>query len=261
MRSSTAANCGLSPRCPAVISTDSGLRPCSQARCSFVVNPAPERPNPWSAGSGGPVPPGGSTCRSPFACPGGVLVGAGNGGVDADVPADQPGRISAGLEPGQDPGLGAVALPAAKQPVDGLPPPVAGGHISPGRTATRVRHRIPSMSRRLVRFGGRPDLVPVGSSGASIAHWVSVRSCRPVTGGDHEVSGGLVFFVEVPATGDLATFRSTRHHNSLDRRIRRLLKHDLAAEGAAPYGPLTACPPNPARARTLAASSGRLSQG
>src|SRR5215204_1600364 len=84
------------------------------------------------------------------------------------------------------------------------------------------------MSRRLVRFGGRPDLVPVGSSGASIAHWVSVRSCRPVTGGDHEVSGGLVFFVEVPVTGDLATFRSTRHHNSLDRRIRRLLKHGLA---------------------------------
>jgi len=158
------------------------LRPCSQARCSFVVNPAPERPNPWSAGSGGPVPPGGSTCRSPFACPGGVLVGAGNGGVDADVPADQPGRISAGLEPGQDPGLGAVALPAAKQPVDGLPPPVAGGHISPGRTATRVRHRIPSMSCRLVHIGGRPGLVPVGSSGASIAHWVSVRSCRPVTG-------------------------------------------------------------------------------
>lgn len=32
-------NCGLSPRCPAVITTARGLRPCSQARCSFVDSP------------------------------------------------------------------------------------------------------------------------------------------------------------------------------------------------------------------------------
>jgi hypothetical protein len=47
---------------------------------------------------------------------------------------DQPGGVGAGLQPEQDPGPGAVALPAAKQPVDGLPAPVAVGHVTPRRT-------------------------------------------------------------------------------------------------------------------------------
>jgi hypothetical protein len=69
---------------------------------------------------------------SSFARAGGVLVGSGDGGVDADVPGDQAGGVGAGVQAGQDPGPGAVALPAAEQAVDGLPCPVAGGHVPPG---------------------------------------------------------------------------------------------------------------------------------
>jgi hypothetical protein len=44
-----------------------------------------------------------------------------------------------------------------------------------------VRHRIPLMSCRLLHFGGRPAFFPRGSSGASRAHWASVRSARLTT--------------------------------------------------------------------------------
>src|SRR5690242_3049104 len=37
------------------------------------------------------------------------------------------------------------------------------------------------MSCRLLHFGGRPGFFPLGSSGASTAHWVSVSSNRLVT--------------------------------------------------------------------------------
>src|SRR5206468_6121262 len=66
MRSSTAVNCGLSPRCPAVIRIASGLRPCSQPRCSLVVQPPRERPKPWSAGSSPPTPPGWFGLQTPL---------------------------------------------------------------------------------------------------------------------------------------------------------------------------------------------------
>ena len=79
------------------------------------------------------TPPGSSRCRSPLCGPGGVLMGAGDGGVDADVPGDQPLGVRLGLQAGEDALPGAVALPAAKQPIDGLPGPVAGGHIPPRR--------------------------------------------------------------------------------------------------------------------------------
>ncbi|MFD0480479.1 hypothetical protein ACFQ0B_79390 [Nonomuraea thailandensis] len=46
MPSKTAVNCGLSPRCPAVSTIDSALRPCSVARCSLVLKPPRERPSP-----------------------------------------------------------------------------------------------------------------------------------------------------------------------------------------------------------------------
>lgn len=64
----TGMNCGLSPRCPAVSTMARGFCPCSQPRCSFVVNPPRERPSAWSAGST-LTPPGGSACRSPFSSP------------------------------------------------------------------------------------------------------------------------------------------------------------------------------------------------
>jgi hypothetical protein len=46
MASSTARSWGLSPRCPAVITTDRGFWPCSQARWILVVRPPRDRPIP-----------------------------------------------------------------------------------------------------------------------------------------------------------------------------------------------------------------------
>jgi hypothetical protein len=68
MASRTASNCGESPRCPAVITTDKGFCPCSTARWILLVSPPRERPRPWSAGSM-KIPPGGSFWRSPFSLP------------------------------------------------------------------------------------------------------------------------------------------------------------------------------------------------
>src|SRR5512132_2791906 len=41
------------------------------------------------------------------------------------------------------------------------------------------------MSWRLLQVGGRPDFLPVGSSGASLAHCSLVRSPRPMPGASH----------------------------------------------------------------------------
>src|SRR5215217_5832850 len=128
----TASNCGLSPRWPAVTTTDSGRWPCSTARCSLVVSPPRDRPRPWSAGSTS-TPPGSSCWHSPFAGPSGVLMGTGDRGIDADVPGDQALGVGLGVQRGEDPLPGTVTLPAPKQPIDGLPRPVASGHVPPRR--------------------------------------------------------------------------------------------------------------------------------
>src|SRR5215203_4770488 len=130
MLSSTAANWGESPRWPAVNTIDSGRWPCSTARWSLQLSPPRERPRAWSAGSVS-TPPGSSRCRSPLAGPSSVLVSAHHGGVDADLPGDQPARVRLGLQGGEDPPPGAVALPAPKQPVHHLPRAIAGGHVPP----------------------------------------------------------------------------------------------------------------------------------
>jgi hypothetical protein len=46
----------------------------------------------------------------------------------------------------------------------------------------RVRHRIPSISRRSSHLRGRPGFFPLGSSGSSTVHCAPVRSARPLTG-------------------------------------------------------------------------------
>jgi len=46
MRLSTAWNWGESPHWPGVITIDKGFCRCSTARCSLVVSPPRERPNP-----------------------------------------------------------------------------------------------------------------------------------------------------------------------------------------------------------------------
>jgi transposase len=55
---------------------------------------------------------------------------------------------------------------------------------------TRTRQRMPSISRRLVHFGGRPGFFGFGSNGSSTARRASLRSNRPVTAkGGQQVSG------------------------------------------------------------------------
>jgi hypothetical protein len=51
-----------------------------------------------------PVPPG--ACR--------MLMRPAHGGIDADLPADRPGRIRSRLQPGDDPRPAAITLPAAE---------------------------------------------------------------------------------------------------------------------------------------------------
>ncbi|HEY2130036.1 MAG TPA: hypothetical protein VGH77_22915 [Streptosporangiaceae bacterium] len=51
-----------------------------------------------------PLPPGTS----------GMLMRPAHRGIDADLPADRPGRIRSPLQPGDDPRPGAITLPAAE---------------------------------------------------------------------------------------------------------------------------------------------------
>jgi hypothetical protein len=69
----------------------------------------------------------------PLACPGRVLVRPRHRGVHRHVPGDQPGRIGAALQGGEDLPPGAAPLPAAEQAVDRLPRPVRRRHVPPRR--------------------------------------------------------------------------------------------------------------------------------
>src|SRR5512133_4023395 len=62
-----------------------------------------------------------------------MLMRPGHRGVHADLPGDQPLGIRLGLQGGEDPLPGAVALPAPTQSVHRLPGPVAGGGVPPWR--------------------------------------------------------------------------------------------------------------------------------
>lgn len=130
MRPRTAWNCGESPRCPAVITSDIGFWACSTAGCSLVVGPPRERPSPWSPGSV-KTPPADRPGDPLFAAAGRVLMGAGDGGVHRDVPGDQVLRVGSGPESFEDAVSGAIALPAAEESVHRLPRPVPFGQIPP----------------------------------------------------------------------------------------------------------------------------------
>src|SRR3712207_8062768 len=54
--------------------------------------------------------------------------------VDAHVPTDQPHRVRASLESGQDPFPGPVALPTPEQTVNGLPRPIPWRQVPPRRS-------------------------------------------------------------------------------------------------------------------------------
>jgi hypothetical protein len=113
---------GTVPALPGGITIDSGRWPWSQPSCSLLVSPPRDRPSPWSAGSA-THHRASVVAGPPFAGASGRLVRPRDGGIHADVPTDQPGRIGTRLQPGQDLPPGPVALPAPKQPIDRRPWP------------------------------------------------------------------------------------------------------------------------------------------
>ena len=62
-----------------------------------------------------------------------VLVCPADRGIHAEPPADPARRVRRGLQPRHHPRPRAVALPAAEQPVDRLPPAITPRHIPPRR--------------------------------------------------------------------------------------------------------------------------------
>jgi hypothetical protein len=160
-----------------------GLLACSTARCSLPLSPPGSgrahgrparcrlRPVLWR-------------CRSPFAGARGVLVGADDGGIHADVPGDHALGIGLRLQGGEDLLPGAVALPAANQPIDGLPGPVTGRHVPPRRPgAGPPTDPVDQLAFAPLR---RPaGLDARGSNASSLARCWLVRSPRPMRGTSH----------------------------------------------------------------------------
>ena len=152
--SSTGVNCGLSPRCPAVTTIDSGFWPCSQARCSLRGQPAP---GPAQRVIGGL----GSLDRRRAVRPADRLSrghrqradAPGDRRVHAHVPADPPGRVGAGLHAVRICRQTPSRCQRRNSPYTAATARTRR-HVPP-RRPTRIRHRIPSMSCRFVHFGGR----------------------------------------------------------------------------------------------------------
>lgn len=133
----------------------------------------------------------------------GVLVRAGDRGVDTDIPGDLPGRVRERLQPSQDRRPDPGPLPTTKQPVDRLPRPIDRRHITPGRASTHPPpdpvDKLPSapprratwpLPDRQQRFQYRPLRVS------------QVKPPRHHYAG-HEVSGVLIVLVDDRSTGDL----------------------------------------------------------
>lgn len=84
---------------------------------------------------------------------GGVLMRAHDRRVDADVPDNLVGGIGDALQPGQHLCPGAVALPAAEQPVDGLPGTVAVRDVPPrGADADAPADSVDELAFRPLRW-------------------------------------------------------------------------------------------------------------
>jgi hypothetical protein len=112
-----------------------------------------------------------------FDAPVGVLVGRADGGADVHVPGDRAIGVGLSLEPGDEPGPGAVALPAPEQVAAPVPGSLAFRHITAGSNGpgppSYAVYQLPSRPhRRPARF------TPCGSNGSSRAHWLFVRYPR-----------------------------------------------------------------------------------
>ncbi len=132
MLSSTGRNCGESPRCPAVITSDSGFGPArrpgaawlSARRATARARGRPARGAPRRAAP---------SALTVFPRTDSVQVRATDGGVHRDVPGDQAVGVGPGLHLGHDARPGSVPLPAAEQPLHRLPLAVSLGHVPPWR--------------------------------------------------------------------------------------------------------------------------------
>lgn len=130
MPSSTVSNCVLSWRWPAVREIESGLPFPSQERCILVERPPRLLP---MASSSGWEPPFSVTDARTLTSPGGVLVRAGHSAIHADGPFKLTSHIRPDLQLREKNLPGAIAAPADKAIVAGLPGTVAFGHVAPGR--------------------------------------------------------------------------------------------------------------------------------
>lgn len=228
----TGTNCGLSPRCPAVATIDNGFVPLLAAQVQLRGQPTTGTAQRVIARLVG-HPTGWLGLQVAVrAGTGSVLVRPGTGGVHADIPGDLAGRVGDGLQRGQDPLPGAIALPPAKQRVDRRPGAVVGRNVPPRSTnpdtpphpvdqpAFIPQRRSPRpLARRQQRFQRCP--LRVGE----------VEPCRhryPV----HEVSVLMVVLVDEPSTGDLTYFRSPtrRQHVPPGHTPPPTSTHDLGRE-------------------------------
>ena len=179
MRSSTARNCGESPRCPAVITIDSGCAaarrpgaPCWPARRG--TGPGRDRPaRHRRRRAARPADP-------PFPGAGRRLVRPRNRGIHAHIPGDQPSHIRPARQRGHDPPPGAIPLPSAEQPIHRLPRTVPARDIPPRRTGADPPPD-PSISCCFAHLTGRPGFFPRQQR---LQHHPlpPVRSARPLTG-------------------------------------------------------------------------------
>ncbi len=195
-----------------MINSAKGVRPCSHAKCRFVVHPPRERPRPWSAGST-LTPPGGSTCRSPF-----YAHQRRAGAARAIVKSTLTSQTISPAASAQICNADRIASHTPPRCQDRNNPytdchgPYRSGTSRHG-APTLVRQRIPSMSCRFIHFGGRPALRPIGSSGSIAAHCSSVSPHAPMHYAGHEGSGIRFVLVNKPSTGDLAHLLAATREN------------------------------------------------
>jgi hypothetical protein len=131
MASSTAVNCGESPRWPAVNQDDQRLLALLAGQVDLRGQPAPGPAEGVIGRLGGQAARRFLLGLAVPARPGGVLVSPADRGVDVHRPSDATVRVGSRLELGEQPCPHAQALPAAEQSVDRLPGPIAGWEVTP----------------------------------------------------------------------------------------------------------------------------------
>ena len=202
MRSSTARNCGESPRCPAVITIDSGCAaarrpgaPCWPARRG--TGPGRDRPaRHRRRRAARPADP-------PFPGAGRRLVRPRNRGIHAHIPGDQPSHIRPARQPRSR--SAARRHPAAIGRTAHTP--TATDRTSPGHPATahRCGPATGSLDQLLFRPPHRPArLLPPAAAAPAPPTATGQVSTAAHRYGRHQVPVKMVFLIDDSSpTGDL----------------------------------------------------------